>query len=333
VSAYVKIAIKVAIVLVICLIIIVAYNVVLHRAKAASIAKMRTDLAAQTVIATALDSLLQYKDILPQIRQVQLQDMQTIRNLVPDSREFALTSYLRVIHAKLADNHLETNGIAIGGTRAPTGGTDFKEAFSSDITALSTDLVKITDALQMFKDRMNEMDDMLVSFQFYTQVSTGAENFQAIAGGIEQHAFTMTVRGTYQDIKKFTFDIFNMRPITALTSFTMGPQGAGFGATRQYAATFRLVTYGDANNPPPLWLAYNPISNGPQSEEEQSAEAGGAAEQTTETAGQAEQPSDAEAAPGEEEKPGAGEQTGTAGATTDSGSNSDQVQTNEEATR
>jgi hypothetical protein len=59
------------------------------------------------------------------------------------------------------------------------------------------------------------------------------------------------------DIKKFTFDVFNMRPHTALVDFQMTPSGPGMGATRLYTASFKLIAYGDANEPPPLWVAYH----------------------------------------------------------------------------
>jgi hypothetical protein len=176
---------------------------------------------------------------------------------MPDADEFVMTSYLRLVHGMLAENHLETNGISIAGRPAPTGGSDFNSAFTSDITALQEDLDKIKAALTMFTERMDEMNNILVSFQFYEQLSTEAENFTVIAGGIETHVFSMQVVGSYEDIKKFAFEIFNMRPHTALVNFQMAPAGAGFGATRPYGASFRLVTYGDANNPPPLWLAHN----------------------------------------------------------------------------
>ena len=67
----------------------------------------------------------------------------------------------------------------------------------------------------------------------------------------------MSVRGSYSDIKKFTFDVFNMRPHTALVNFQMAPQGAGLGPARIYQASFQLITYGDADPPPQLWLAYH----------------------------------------------------------------------------
>jgi len=257
VNPYAKIALKIGVVIIICLVLIAAYNMVAHRQFMAGARRLRTDLATQQTIRDKLDSLLQYKDILPRIRQVQLQDMQTIRNLIPDSEEFVLTSYLRKIHGTLAENHLETDGIVIGGAGAPIGGTDFNAAFVSDPAALQDDLEQIKDALQMFEDNMNQMNNMLVSFEFYSQISTEGENFRAIIGGIESHTFNLSVRGSYIDIKKFVFDIFNMRPHTALVGFQMAPQGPGFGATRLYRASFGLVTYGDANNPPPLWEIYS----------------------------------------------------------------------------
>jgi Tfp pilus assembly protein PilO len=257
VNPYAKIALKIGIVIVICLVLIAAYNLVVHKRLAAGANRLSRDLEAQRTIKEKLDSLLRYKDILPQIRQVQLQDMQTIRNLIPDADDFVLTSYLRKVHGTLAENHLETDGIVIGGAGAPIGGTDFNAAFVSDPAALQDDLERITGALQSFQDNMDKMNNMLISFEFYSQISTGGENFGAIIGGIETHTFSLSVRGSYLDIKKFVFDIFNMRPHTALVGFQMSPQGPGFGATRLYRASFRLVTYGDANNPPPLWEVYS----------------------------------------------------------------------------
>jgi hypothetical protein len=98
---------------------------------------------------------------------------------------------------------------------------------------------------------------MFVTFEFYGELGTEAENYAAIIGGIETHVFTLQVTGSYEDIKKFTYEIFNLRPRTALTNFQMAPSGQGFGAGRKYTAGFRLTTYGDANTPPPLWLAHN----------------------------------------------------------------------------
>lgn len=207
-------------------------------------------------IEQSLDSLLEYDDILPQIRHVQLQDIATIRNLIPDAQDFVLTSYLRRIHNMISDNHLDTGGIIIRGTAAPYGGVDFNQAFAQDPMGLVTDLASFTGALNEFQENMGEMNNLLVSYQFYNKISSGAENFTAIAGGIETHIFNLSVRGSYEDIKKFTFEIFNMRPTTALTDFQMSPQGAGFGPTRQYSASFKLVTYGDASSPPPLWEHY-----------------------------------------------------------------------------
>jgi len=257
VNPYAKIAIKIAVVIVICLVLLVAYNLVGHRTYVAAARRARNEGASQERIAQRLDSLLQYKDILPQIRQVQIQDIQTIRNVIPDADEFVLTSYLRTIHGMLAESHLETDGITIGGRQAAVGGTDFRAAFASEVSALQDDLDRITGALQGFRDNMGHMNNMLASFAFYYALGTGAENFRAIAGGIESHSFSLTVRGSYADIKKFTYDIFNMRPRTALVGLQMAPQGPGIGATRMYAARFRLITYGDANNPPPLWVVLN----------------------------------------------------------------------------
>lgn len=256
-NPYAKIAIKIGVVIVICLVLIAAYNMVAHRAFMAGANRLRSEREAQLTIKEKLDSLLQYQELLPRIRHVQLQDMQTIRNFIPDADEFVLTSYLRKIHGTLAENHLETDGIVIGGAGAPVGGTDFSAAFVSDPAALQDDLKDITDALQMFKDNQARMNNMLNSFNFYSQLSTGGENFRVIADGIETHSFSMSVRGSYLDIKKFVFDIFNMRPRTALVGFQMAPQGQGIGATRLYRASFRLVTFGDANNPPPLWEVYS----------------------------------------------------------------------------
>lgn len=256
-NPYAKIAIKIGVVLLVCIILLLAYNMLGHSTFTRQKNRQVRELDTQQEIKSKLTQLLDYQDILPQIRHAQLQDIQAIRNLVPDADEFELTAYLRLMHEKLTDNHLETNGIAISGQPAALGGTDFNTAFASDITVVQEDLERITDALQMFRDRVSEMNNMLLTFQFYGQLGTEAENFQAIVGGIETHSFTMQVTGSYEDIKKFTYEIFNMRPRTALTNFQMSPAGPGFGATRQYAANFRLTTYGDANTPPPLWQAYN----------------------------------------------------------------------------
>jgi len=202
-----------------------------------------------------LESLLKYKDILPQIRQVQYQDMQMIRNLVPTADEFILTTYLRTIHRMLQDDHLETDGISIAHIRGAVSYTDFNEAFTDDIVAMQEDLDVVLASLESFKENMGQMDNMLVSFEFYRALATGEEALGAIAAGVEIHAFSMNVRGSYVDIKKFTYDIFNMRPHTALTNLQLRPAGLGFGGTRQYVASFRLVTYGDKNIPPPLWIA------------------------------------------------------------------------------
>lgn len=256
-SPYVKIAIKIGIVAVVCLILIVAYNQLGHRAYAGAVRGLKGEVEAQRAVAAQLDSLLQYQDLLPGIRYVQLRDMETIRVLVPPSDEFTLTSYLRQIHIMLTENHLETDGIMILTQGGAVGGTSFEEGFTSDVEALQGQLDKITGALQMFRDNKGQMDNMLVSFPFYEGMSTGSENFAAIIGGIESHAFGMSVKGSYMDIKKFTYDVFNMRPHTALVDFQMLPSGPGMGATRLYTASFKLVTYGDANEPPPLWIAYH----------------------------------------------------------------------------
>ena len=231
------------------------YRAIWHKSSVAALAKANGDIANGRAIEQKLDSLLAYTHLLPQIRQVQLQDMQTIRNLIPDADEFVLTSYLRRIHYLISENHLETNGITIRSSPA-LGGTTFDEAFPQDPNKLLSDLASFTNALNNFEQRMNEMNNLLVSYQFYGAMASGSENFAAIAGGIETHTFTLAVRGSYKDIKKFTFEVFNMRPLTALTNFQMSPQGIGVGPTRQYAASFRLVTYGDANGQSPLWDAY-----------------------------------------------------------------------------
>lgn len=255
-NAYAKIAIKVAIVIVICFVVIVGYNALYHKRFVAMAEKKSSEIEIGLQIEQSLDSLLEYDDILPQIRHVQLQDIATIRNLIPDAQDFVLTSYLRRIHNMISDNHLDTGGIIIRGTAAPYGGVDFNQAFAQDPMGLVTDLASFTGALNEFQENMGEMNNLLVSYQFYNKISSGAENFTAIAGGIETHIFNLSVRGSYEDIKKFTFEIFNMRPTTALTDFQMSPQGAGFGPTRQYSASFKLVTYGDASSPPPLWEHY-----------------------------------------------------------------------------
>jgi hypothetical protein len=255
-NPYAKIGIKVGVVVVICLILWVAYNMVVHKAYTAGIAKIKTELKTQQDVATQLDSLLNYESILPQIRYAELRDMEAIRNLVPPKEEFILTSYLRVIHSMLAENHLETDGILIGKVNNAVGGTSFEETFASDITALQKELSKITDALQLFQDGMGSMGNLISTYYFYKALSTGSENYAAIIGGIENHSFQMKVTGSYEDIKKFTFMIFNMRPHTALVGFSLSPAKAGQGPTRVYQASFTIITYGDANKPPPLWLAY-----------------------------------------------------------------------------
>ncbi len=255
-NPYAKIAIKIAVVIVVCLLLQVAYNMTAHRFFVRTIANRQAELATQNTIAQALIDLLRYKDLLRQIRTVQLQDMETIRNLIPEADEFVLTSYLSTIHIMLTDNNLDTDGVAILGVTAPGAGTNFKEAFSSDPSELQGRLDQIMSALQMFENNMDQMQNLLVSFRFYQELGTEGENYAAIAGGIETHSFRMTVRGTYKDIKRFTYEIFNMRPHTALVSFQMAPQGAGSGSMRQYAAHFTLLTFGDANDPPPLWVAH-----------------------------------------------------------------------------
>lgn len=255
-NAYAKIAIKIAIVIVICFVVIVGYNALYHARFMTQAENKRGEIAIAIQIEQKLDSLLEYDDILPQIRHVQLKDIETIRNLIPDAEDFKLTSYLRRIHHMISDNHLETGGIVIRGTAAPLGGVDFEVAFAQDPMRLVADLESFTGALKEFETHMDEMNNLLISYQFYFKISSGAENFVAIAGGIETHTFNLSVRGSYEDIKRFTFEIFNMRPTTALTDFQMSPQGAGFGPTRQYSASFKLITYGDANSPPPLWKYY-----------------------------------------------------------------------------
>ena len=254
-NPYAKIAIKIGVVIVICLVVLTGYRAIWHKGFVAKLSKIQRDTNQLAAAEASLDSLLAYNHLLPRIRQVQLQDMQTIRNLIPDADEFVLTGYLRRIHFLISENHLETSGITIRG-QAALGGTSFDEAFAQDATGLVANLAGFIGALDMFEQQMHEMNNFLVSFRFYTAVSSGSENFAAIAGGIETHTFNLSVRGSYKDIKKFTFEVFNMRPLTALTNFQMTPQGEGFGPTRQYMASFKLVTYGDANGQPPLWDAY-----------------------------------------------------------------------------
>lgn len=256
-NPYAKIAIKVGVVIAICLILLVAYDMVGHKAYMAAAKAIQAEKANQQNVSAQLDSLLQYQPLLPAIRCVQLGDLETIRVLCPEAKQFGLTGYLRQIHSMLSENHLETDGIVIAGTAAAVGGVTFEEAFKSDVTALQSQLDKIKAALQMFQDNADKMNNLLASFQFYQALASGTENFEAIIGGIEQHKFTLSVRGSYTDIKKFTFDVFNMRPHTALVNFQMSPQGPGLGPTRLYSASFTLLTYGDANPPPPLWEAYH----------------------------------------------------------------------------
>jgi hypothetical protein len=256
-NPYAKIGIKVGVVVVICLILWAAYNIVVHRAYMAGIKSIKVERDKQQTVATQLESLLKYQPILPQIRYAELRDMETIRNLIPPRDEFVLTSYLRVIHSMLSENHLETDGILIGKVNNAVGGTSFEETFASDITALQKELSKITDALQLFQDGMGSMGNLVSTYYFYKAMSTGSENYAAIIGGIESHSFQMKVTGSYEDIKKFSFQVFNMRPHTALVALTLTPAKTGMGPTRLYQATFSLYTYGDANKPPPLWIAYH----------------------------------------------------------------------------
>jgi len=256
VNPYAKIAIKIAVVIVICLVLMMAYKILLKPKLRKQENRWKNSKQTALDVKAQLEALLEYKPYLPQIRQVQYQDIQLIKNLVPDGDEFVLTSYLRLIHYKLQEDHLETDGISIAHGGATLSYTDFNEAFTDDITQMQEDLDEVLEALEMFKVNMDRMDNMLVSFEFYDKLATGEEAYGAIAAGIEAHAFTMSVKGSYGDIKKFTFDIFNMRPHTALVNFQMRPSGPeGIGSTRQYVASFRLITYGDNNKPPPLWIA------------------------------------------------------------------------------
>jgi hypothetical protein len=273
VNPYAKIGIKIGIVVLICIILLVAYNSLGHKAFVVRAAAIRTDLATQEGIKTQLDSLLAYKDDLPNIRYVQLKDIETVRTFLPPADEFALTGYLRQIHGMLAENHLDTSGIVIGAERPPVAGTSFDETFASDVTALAGSLDKITAALDMFRANKSQMKNLLISFQFYQGLASGTENFAAIVSGIQRHSFSLTARGSYDDIKKFTFDVFNMRPHTALVNFQMAPQGPGMGPTRMYQATFLLMTYSDNNPPPPLWIAYH--SRGEQAPAETTEEGAG----------------------------------------------------------
>jgi hypothetical protein len=256
-NAYAKIGIKVGVVFLICIILLVAYNMVGHRAIMSQVATIKTDLATQQSIKTQLDSLLAYRDELPNIRFVELKDMETLRAFMPPKETFVLTSYLRVIHQMLAGNHLDTSGIIIAPEREAPGGVSFEESFETDVITLAGKLADIMKSLELFKQNKGQMNNLLVSYQFYKAMASGTENFAAIVGGIERHGFTLTVRGSYDNIKKFTFDVFNMRPHTALVNFQMSPQGPGMGPTRVYQATFTIMTYADANPPPPLWLAYH----------------------------------------------------------------------------
>ena len=251
-NPYAKIAIKIGVVLIVCIVLMVAFNVLAGKPYQAAIEKIRGEIKTQRDIEAQLVSLLNYSDLLPNIVWVQTKDMETIRNIVPPADEFSLTGYLRVIHKMLTDNHLETGGIGIQKPTSAVGGVDFETAFSSDISALQKDLDKIKASFDYFRDNKGEMNNFFKSFQFYRMISTDAENYEAIIGGIETHTFSLSVRGSYQDIKKFTFDVFNMRPRTALINFQMAPTGPGYGATRTYNAGFVLLTYGDVNLPPPL---------------------------------------------------------------------------------
>ncbi|HEX9745393.1 MAG TPA: hypothetical protein VGB30_08190 [bacterium] len=251
-NAYAKIAIKIGVVIVVCIILMVAYNMLIGKALANQSRRLNNEIGEQQEIARQLDNLLVYSPLVPRIRHVQRQDMQMIRNLVPPASEFSLTAYLRIIHAMLQQNHLETSGISIQKPVSAVGKLDFDSAFASEISDMQGDLDKIMVSLQYFDDNMGEMNNMIKSYQFYNMISTDKQNYQAILGGIEQHSFSMRILGSYLDIKKFTFEIFNMRPHTALVNFQMAPGGAGFGSTRQYSASFAIITYGDVNVPSEL---------------------------------------------------------------------------------
>lgn len=295
-NPYVKIAIKVGVVVVICLILLVAYNMIGHKAFVAAAESLKREIKTQEEISNKLDSLLQYKELLPKIRAVQLQDMETIRLLIPPADKFVLTGYLRQIHSMLTENRLETDGIVIAGTKGAVGAASFEEIFASDVTALQADLEKIKQALQMFQDNLGQMNNMIMSFQFYQALATGMENYTAIAGGVQMHSFSLTVKGSYQDIKKFTYDVFNMKPHTALVNFQMSPIGGGFGASRLYQASFTLITYGDANATPPLWDAYHrrgekdalkEIESGQEQNSQESVSEGGSSETAQPPVGEA----------------------------------------------
>lgn len=251
-NAYAKIGIKIGVVIVICVVIIVAYEVLFHRTKLAEGKEKFRQIQTQTIIKGKLDALLEYEYLLPNIRFVQRHDMATFRNLVPPADTFSLTNYLRRIHHLLSSNHLQTNGIVILNPRKAVGKTDFAEAFESDVIVFGRDVNKIMAALDFFKENLGDMNNLLTSYRFHQMMSTEAFNFKAVIGGIESHSFSMNVRGSYRDIKKFTFDIYNMRPRTALINFQMSPVGMGTGRMRIYSANFTLITYCDANEPPPL---------------------------------------------------------------------------------
>ncbi len=243
----------------ICLILQLAWMMFGHRGYVRRIADWHDKVEVETTYKESLDALLDYEPELPEIRWVQFHDMQTIRNLIPeesDEREFELTTYLRIIHGMLSANGLDTDGIVIEPTRPPLGPVNFDVAFSSDHTEALSRLQDIMDALEMFRAEKDEMRDFLTSLKFYQTISTEGENYAAIASGIQIHSFRTQVKGSYEDIKRFTFEVFNMRPHTALVDFQMAPQGVGIGPTRQYQAHFRLITYGDRNDPPPIWKAY-----------------------------------------------------------------------------
>jgi hypothetical protein len=251
-------------------VIYLAFNLFVKKAKEEQIAQIDKEIAGTKRIGEGLALMLSHRAEWPNILSSQRRDLQFIRSVIPEApfnEKVFLERLISVFHTA----GVFSEGLSIRPVRPAPSQTSFYDFFTKDIVGLAgcvdafhtsfvylkgSDTVageqlKRSEAL-MLKPGYTEEDLELAlwySFRFNQMMSVGVPEGIKLLPGLEMHRFDTTIRGTYDQIKYFIWLIQHMRPHTIIVNWHLSP-GKGTGESRPYSASLSLMTFADTNMGP-----------------------------------------------------------------------------------
>jgi len=240
-----------------CVILWFNYSVFVQKPMKAQIAASQEEVKKLQAQNAILESILEFKPYFSKLEQLHVNDYKDANIFF--ARTFNEPRFMGRIQKMVDLAGCETDGIKVGkitsGKKISTYEQNFmtaakdQKALQASVQAFIETMGKYTKDSKMWQSVAGPDSHYANRLMFYRELGGGKKYPGSTMGGFDIHRFQLTVKGSYNNCKKFLWLVNQNRPFTQVYVQSFTPITKGIGTDKIFAVRVTVFTYMDKNGP------------------------------------------------------------------------------------